>query len=204
MAMKKYIYFITILSCVVLLPTSCEDENDFSDHVEFIPILFRPDSSYYTCIKYVPELGHSVRIKGNAYINIHDVGYGFAMYNYTDTLNWGENEFWAGLNEHMGASSCKLQLGKISLIGKGVEFEDCTEGSCFLSKWNQDIPLALYDEDPSKESWLEITRIDSIQKIVEGKFQFHFVFAREDDNSAPDFAQRISYLDGQFKAKANF
>jgi hypothetical protein len=202
--MTRCIYFFIVLSCTVFSLASCKDEEDFSDNVEFKPMLFRSDSSYYTCIKYVPELSHSVTIKGNAYVNLHDIGYGLALYNYTDTVNWRNEEDWAFLNENMGASYCKLKLGKISLGGNSVIFQDCIQGTCSLSKWTHDIPLAAYDEDPDKSSWLEITRIDSIEKIVEGKFEFHFVFDYAHDASASAFARKISYRDGKFRAKANF
>jgi hypothetical protein len=193
---------IFLIVCIPFIITSCQEENDFSNHVEFTkPMLFRPDSSYYTCTKYVPELEHSVRIKGNAYITIQEESFGLACSNFTDTLNWINNEFWAGLNEHMGASYCKLQLGRISLGGNNL---DCVEGSCSFSKWNQDIPLAAYTEDPDKASWLEITMIDSLNNMVEGKFQFHFVLDYEHDASAASFARKISYVSGEFRAKANF
>lgn len=201
---KSIINILAILGCVVLIQTSCQEKDEFPDHIEFTkPMIFRPDSSYYTCVKYVPELGYSVPIKGNAYINILSYAFGFACYNYTDTVNWRNEEFWAFMNEVMGASGCELKLGKISLGGNDVNFDDCIEGTCSLSKWNHDIPLSSYDEDPDKSSWLEITAIDSSAKFVEGKFQFHFVFDYQDDYTSPAFAKKISYVNGKFRAKAN-
>ena len=204
--MKRILISIRILlGFSVIMLSSCEKSDNFSDNIEFsTPMIFRPDSSYYTCTKYVPELDHSVRIKGNAYVNILADGYGIGFYNFTDTLNWKSNEFWAGLNELMLAWYCKLELGRISLGSNNVVFEDCIQGTCLLSKWNQDIPLALFDEDSEKTSWLEITSIDSISNYVEGKFQFHFVFERQDDYTSPAFAKKISYVSGEFRAKANF
>lgn len=195
-----------ILGLFILILSSCHEKDDFSDNIEFTRLMmFRPDSSYYTCTKYVPELDHSVRIKGNAYVDSVDDGYGVGFYNYTDTVNWKNELFWAFLNEHMAVSYyCKIGLGKIELQENISVFEPCIEGTCSLGKWNHDIPLALYKEDPDKASWLEITMIDSVQNMVEGKFQFHFVFDSEQHDSAAAFARKISYVNGEFRVKAFF
>src|SRR5690349_8241179 len=144
--MNRFKYYLVLLGFAFLSLTSCKKDADFSNIIEFRPMLFRPDSSYYTCVKYVPELGHSVPIQGNAYVNILENSYGIGMYNFTDTTLWKEYEFSAYLNELMGASYCELKVGKVFLGGNNVIVEDCIEGTCSLGKWNQDIPLASYDE----------------------------------------------------------
>ena len=204
--MRRFVNsLIAALGCALLFLTSCQKENDFSDNIEFSrPMLFRPDSSYYICTKYVPELAHSIRIQGNAYIHVSDNSFGLICSNYTDTVNWKNEADWAYLYEHMGASYCNLKLGRFELGGQEVVFEDCIQGFTSFSKWTHDIPLAAYEEDPDKTSWLEITMIDSVKNMVEGKFQFHFVFDYEHDDFAAAFARKISYVNGEFRVKAFF
>lgn len=203
--MSKFIYWGTLVLAFTFLGfTSCKDDNEFLDHVEFGPMLARPDSFYYTCLKYVPSLGKGISIKGNAWYHRYNDNFSLVLDNYSDTTNWKNEIWWAYHNEQMGMYYCDLAARRISVGDRNVIFEDCDKGIGSLSKWSHDSPLARYDIDTSKVSWVEVTSIDTIKKIVEGKFEFHFVITSEMHSSAEAFARELSYVSGEFRAKGNF
>lgn len=203
--MSKYIYWGSIVLAFTFLGlTSCKDENDFSDHVEFDTMLARPDSFYYSCLKYVPSLGKGISIIGNARYHRYNDNFSLVLTNYSDTSYWESDIWWSYLNEQMGMYSCELELGKIIVGDKSVIFEDCKKGIGTMGKYSHDIPLASYDIDTSKVSWVEVTAIDSVKKVVYGKFELHFVLYYEHDPSAEAFARKLSYVDGEFRAKGDF
>lgn len=167
--------------------------------MEFGPMLARPDSFYYTCFKCVPSLDRCVYIKGNARYNIYDNNLGLVLDNYADTTNWTNEAWWSFLNEQMGMGYCQLELGRIIIGDKSVSLEECEQGIGTLGKYSHDIPIASYDIDTSEISWVEITSIDSVNRIVEGKFEFHFLLKQEDEGAG--FAKKITYNHGEFRAK---
>lgn len=186
---------------LVFFVISCSKEDNLVSENEFQTTFYRPDSFYYNCVKFVPSIGSSVAVMGNAHANLANGAFGIALTNYSDTSNWKLFENWAYQNEIITIEYNKLSLGKF--IVSTEDKENINIGVAKLYKVRGDIPVALYQIDEQQISWVEVSKIDSTLRFIEGKFNLHFILKYRLDEYS-HIANRLTFANGEFKAKTFF
>ena len=135
----------------------------------------RDDSSMASAIKLVPGQGY-INWKANTNISINKSGYFMELRNYSDTTDWRNFRIYEYQREVIAFEFNLQSKGMQKLYDDDAHKIDTTLPRVvyFKSQSDGDIPDADWSIDNSYDSYIEIIKIDSISKLIEGNFDLYF------------------------------
>jgi len=216
-------YFILLLLIVFFrceetcpgLNSECLDfsiipDRNVNNSVDLQTYLLKEDSSYllngdtfYTeAIKLVPKQGY-IDWRANCAFFKYDGQFGLYFNNYGDTTNWHDLFIYAYQREHITIFNFNLELAtKQLLVDEDTFNKNRTLAKCIYTKsaGHGDIFDAIWRADLSEESYIELTKIDSVNQILEGNFNLFFKLETQDLNHPYRYAEKAQFKCGKFKA----
>jgi len=175
--------------------------------------LLREDSTYFvgndTCFvsstKLVPTQGY-IDWKSNISMYETKDGYTIRISNYIDTSFWRDLVWWDGQREIIFILIKELKIGKMDLLNYENYKMDTTISFIEYYKMADggDIADAVWKLDLKENNNFEISKIDTLKKVVEGNFQFYFnlsVQSRLPPSWGIKYSDKAQFRCGKFKTK---
>ena len=181
-------------SNLVVCDPSSNDIRNYTTRVDESSV-----SGYAEAIKSVPGSGEISWIANNRIVKFTTDDYFLAMPNFLDTA-WVGLEPWANRAEFL-LVKVNLQKGMQIIQPESDYMMDTTVLYSRYYLFYQDVTETRGNIDDTKDNFVNILMIDTINKIVEGEFQLHY--AIEDGPSATGkiYAPNIVFRCGKFRAK---
>jgi hypothetical protein len=177
---------ISLLTICTLFFTFCKKDK-FTNDIDLIALAYSPVEPICTATKQVPGLG-SIIWTANSFAQVIDNKFGIAFITYQDTINWE-------LRETLGFSFIPINTGKFNVGNVG----DSAMGGYFRSIADGDLIDASWDLDTNKGNYIEITSLDTINRIVTGKFDTHFILTKQ--GVLDKHSEEINFTNGSFSVR---
>lgn len=185
-------YFLSLLILCAFLQ-NCKKQEDlgyFVSKADLKPMYFQPDSTLCTATKEVPGLG-SIPWTANSFAQVHKERGTFVF-----TFITVREPVYLEVREILGIGHIPLATG-IYKIGVSTHFPF---GSYVTAVADGDIIDASWVPDQDKDNYLEITKLDTVSKLVHGKFDIDFVMSQQGGDGILH-SERINFNSGQFVAR---
>ena len=192
----KHIFVMNIrllfmLFCAALVFQNCKKSEEsifFTTEEDLIPLYFLSDSFLCTATKEVPGLG-SINWTANILGVIRNGKLSVTFITYQDSVNVDARE--------------RLSFGNIPVaLGSNNLGNDTYLPFSSYSRWlsDGDVLNASWDIDNKMDNTLEVTQLDTICKVVTGKFDVHFKMITQGSFGFVH-SERINFKNGSFIAK---
>ena len=180
-----------MLFCAALVFQNCKKSEEsvfFTTEEDLIPLYFLSDSFLCTATKEVPGLG-SINWTANILGVIRNGKLSVTFITYQDSVNVDARE--------------RLSFGNIPVaLGSNNLGNDTYLPFSSYSRWlsDGDVLNASWDIDNKMDNTLEVTQLDTICKVVTGKFDVHFKMITQGSFGFVH-SERINFKNGSFIAK---
>ena len=213
-AFNDLIVFITVLFFLVscernceMLNTSCIDyslipKNNVLDSPDLQKYQIRDDSSMALANKLVPRQGH-INWHSNCNIGINKSGYFLELRNYSDTTDWRNFRIYEYQREVIALECNSQSKGMQKLYDDNSHKMDSTlpRAAYFKALSDGDILDAEWSIDNSYDSYIEVIKIDSISKLIEGNFDLYFKLSSQSTRPNVNYADKAQFRCGKFRVK---
>jgi len=187
--MQFKIKFLIFLTAIVF--SNCKKDDSFKTAVDLAPLAYLPDSLLCTATKEVPGLG-AITWKANCLSGLVEDKIILTFVTYDDSLELNIRE--------------RLVLGRIPKKTGNYSIEPIIYDELFstYSTWlsDGDVLNAGWNSNDEKQNYIEITAIDTITGIFEGKFDIYFKMSNQGIASNMH-SEYINFKNGNFRAKYN-
>ncbi|HMS30753.1 MAG TPA: hypothetical protein PKD32_12945 [Saprospiraceae bacterium] len=221
--MKNRIVLLLLLSSLFSCTKDCTQiQNQCIDYAiipkanvlnsgDLVSYLLKEDSTYFLngdtffseAIKLVPKQGFIPWSANCVFINNENNVNILYFTNYGDTMNWRQLLPAAYQREQIYISNFKLELRN----KQKVFDEKSYNNNSFLAKsiyakrgGHGDLFDALWEIDLEKNSSIELTKIDSLNKFIEGRFELFFKLKSQSPGSPIKYAPQAHFTCGKFRA----
>jgi hypothetical protein len=177
---------ISLLIICSLFFTFCKKDR-YTNDIDLIALAYSPIEPICTATKHVPGLG-TITWTANSFVQVIDNKFAIAFLTYQDTIYWE-------LRETLGFSFIPIDTGKFN-IGN---VDNLAKGSYFRSIADGDLIDASWDLDTNKDNYIEITSLDTINRIVTGRFNTHFILTKQ--GILDKHSEEINFTEGSFSVK---
>ena len=174
---------IVLLITGIFLFTFCKKDT-FTNEIDLILLAYSPNEPICTASKQVSGLG-SITWTANSFAQVGNNKFEIAFITYQDTINWE-------LRETLGFSYIPISVGKFTLGNESPS----AKSSYFRSIGDGDLIDASWDLDTNKNNYLEITSLDTINRIVTGRFDTHFIITTQ--GIFDKHSEKINFKEGSF------
>ena len=186
----------TVVLCFICYALACkkEDKDYFTSSVDLEQLTFLPDSFLCTATKEVPGLG-SIPWTANCYVYTADTFLEFRFNTYQDTIN-------KGIRETVACSYVPIKQGRFAAgifdpYLNPVVYN--TFGSYGRSLDDGDVADGYWEIDTAQTNYIDIIKLDLINKRVEGKFDLYFRMRTQGTHGIL-YSERINFKGGDFRA----
>lgn len=165
--------------------------------------VIRNDSfSYFghaTAIKSVPNKGEISWIANNSIGKVPE-GYYIGFGNYIDT-SWIDLEFWAFRREIILIKFNPYQKGEQVIYDEERFKLDSTVNYAWYEMRFDDFHDGSWRLDTNQKNFINVSSIDTANKVVEGEFKLHFLLSRKSTVPGVVYSDSINFRCGHFKSK---
>ncbi len=185
------IKFFLVLLCAATIFQNCQKSKEpefFSTETDLIPLYFSPDSFICTATKEVPGLG-SIHWTANILGAIREGKLSITFITYEDSVN-------VYARERLSFRNIPLAIGSNRL--KNDTYLPFSSYSRWLS--DGDVVNASWELDTEMDNILEVIQLDTISRIVTGKFNVHFKITTQGSFGFVH-SERINFKNGSFNTK---
>jgi hypothetical protein len=186
-------YFLSLLIVCAFLQ-SCKKQEDlgyFVNEEDLLPLYFQPDSLLCTATKEVPGLG-SVPWTANSFAQIHKQKgtFIFTFITYREPVYLEVREI-LGFAGNIPLATGTYKLGTTTLSPLGSYATATADG---------DVINAVWDTDPDYDNYIEVTKLDTVSKLVHGKFDIRLI-KNQQGSRGTIHSDRINFKNGAFAAR---
>lgn len=174
---------IVFLVFCVFFFTFCKKDK-FANEIDLVVLAYSPSEPICTATKQVPGLG-AIAWTANSFAQVVDNKFGIAFLTYQDTINWE-------VRETLVFSFIPIDTGKFNVGNEGPS----AMGNYFRAIADGDLIDASWDLDTSKSNYIEITSLDTTNRIVTGKFDTHFILTKQ--GVLDKHSEEINFTNGSF------
>jgi hypothetical protein len=195
----KYLIFKVFFTFFLIIITSCKKDKlsspvvyeRYDNFIKF-PIGYNKFGSLFTGIKELPD-GRSATWVSDASASLDSTTgkISLIMLTYEDTLSFLKKEY-------LGLRNLDTILNLIQIPVKSTMNSQFKVNSSFFTL-DHDAIDGVYQLDETANNSIRITKFDSINKIIEGECEAHFVLERESD--ILKLAPKFSINKGKFRVR---
>jgi hypothetical protein len=182
-------YFLLFLPVLLFLQNCRKEDSDFfATKDDLVPLYFLSDTFTCTAKKEVPGLG-SIDWTSNIIATQWKEKLFFTFI----TFESAENPY---IRERLSFSNIPPQKGVHELGSVAMR------PSCSYSRWlgDGDLLHAGWKLDTTKENWLEVVQLDTVARMVRGKFDVHLII-HEQGGLGILHSERINFKKGNFETR---
>jgi hypothetical protein len=208
-----------LLISLVILQLSCKKEHDVyvckSDALDVIDtacldlksLVTRKDTSswygYATATKSVPQKG-AIEWTANNIVDHFSTGDSYLLLNTFADTAWVGLEYWSSWRENVRVKFDPFKVGKQSISNKAAYDKDKTLNTAQYQRIIEDAPpFAVGDIDMGENNYIEVTKVDHEQKIVEGTFNLNFILQNKTTLPYAQYSKNVNFQCGNYRAKIN-
>jgi hypothetical protein len=175
------------------------------NRIDLQKFVIRPDTStiigHCNAIKEIPNKG-AIEWKANNYTSNFSKETSIFFTNFSDTT-WRNIDPIENSRENIFInikSISNLQLGKQKIFDSKTHILDPNKPYAGYSIWDSDILHGSWAIDTLKENILEITKLDTMDMIIEGTFSLNFKWDRT--SPVPKYlSEEVNFRCGKFRSK---
>ncbi len=194
---EKYNVSKDCIDTTLIPPTNVPNSHDL------IKYKIRNSNDYCDAVKTVPTQGY-IEWKSNICVDKFRNKYSLAFMNYADTTNWMQYTKYAFVREIIVCEINLFDTSKQLIYSDHLFNRDSTlkRGAYFKNASDGDVSDASWEIDTNYINYVKVTCLDTIKKIVEGQFDFHF---RLTDQSSMfphvKYSEQAFFKCGHYKVK---
>ena len=166
---KKYNVSKDCIDTTLIPPSNIPNSQDLTRYI------IRNSNDYCYAIKSVPTQGF-IEWNSNICVDKFRNKYSLAFMNYADTTNWMQYTKYANVREIIVCDINLYDTSKQLIYSDHLFNRDSTlkRGAYFKNSSDGDVSDASWEIDTNYINYVKVTCIDTLKKILEGEFEFHF------------------------------
>jgi hypothetical protein len=215
--MQQLITIFLFLLCFSCCTKHCPDLAKYTDPCstenlvitdsiyELRKFVYRDDSSsligHASAIKSIEGAGAIEWVANNQFVKANSTSY-YLQLNTFKSKQHIDLADWAYRREYMGITFNPYVKGEQLILSDDDFKKDNSKNCGYYYSVLDDISLASWDIDTTYKNIVIVTKLDTINKVIEGTFDLNFKFKIYNSAGIKDFSKLTnSYRCGKFKAK---